>query len=56
MSVIVTRAILLYERCPVRKHEYEKHGTCASILPQFRDQYDFFSCTMNIRNKLDFYA
>ena len=38
-----------------RKHEYEKHGTCASVLPQFKDQYNFFYSTLNIWKKMDFY-
>ena len=40
--------------CYVRKHEWEKHGTCALGLPEIRDQKDYFNVSLNLHRKFDF--
>lgn len=35
------------------KHEYEKHGTCAAVVPRFSNEHNFFQQTLELRNKYD---
>merc|ERR1711991_646338 len=34
-------------------HEYEKHGTCAAVLPSLKTEYDFFSSVLQLNTKYD---
>jgi len=38
------------------KHEYEKHGTCASSVAGFESEHEFFQQAMQLRNKYDMMA
>lgn len=37
-----------------RKHEWEKHGTCALGLPQIKSESDYFNLTLGLRDDYDF--
>lgn len=37
-----------------RKHEWEKHGTCALGLTQIRSESDYFNVTLGLRALYDF--
>ena len=34
-----------------RKHEYEKHGTCAASIKGFEHEHDYFQRTLEMRDK-----
>ena len=36
-----------------RKHEYEKHGTCAASVQGFENEHDFFKVSLDLRDKYD---
>ena len=37
----------------LRKHEYEKHGTCAASLEGFDDEHEYFQRALDLRDKHD---
>lgn len=37
-----------------RKHEWDKHGTCALTLPQIKNELDYFNQSLALRQKFDF--
>ena len=37
----------------LRKHEYEKHGTCAASLEGFEYEHEYFQRTLELRTKYD---
>ena len=37
-----------------REHEWTKHGTCALILDNVKDEFDYFNVALNLRKKFDF--
>lgn len=56
--IIYAAKILLYTcACQYqyysRKHEYEKHGTCASSVQGFETEHDFFQMTLQLKEKYD---
>jgi ribonuclease I len=38
----------------IRKHEWEKHGTCALGLPQVTSESDYFNLSLALRAEFDF--
>ena len=38
----------------LRKHEWEKHGTCAIGMPEIRSESDYFNVTLGLRVLYDF--
>ena len=38
----------------LRKHEWEKHGTCALGMPEIRSESDYFNVTLGLRVLYDF--
>ena len=36
-----------------RKHEYEKHGTCAATVPGLETEHEFFKNALDLRDKYD---
>ena len=37
----------------IRKHEYEKHGTCAAVNPYFATELNYFQRTLDFNEKFD---
>ena len=44
----------LINNIKTRKHEWEKHGTCALSLPQVQGEVNYFNFTLGLRNHFDF--
>ena len=46
--------IQLIAKSCLRKHEWEKHGTCAIGLPDIRDESGYFNVSLGLRDHFDF--